>query len=156
MNYTQSFEEFSSGLGPTDLALYAGIGIVLYILFKDKLSPVQKMLLDLVESFKSRPAPVPAQAPVVNGPVQSPSASNIYNKPDITKFLKPVVPPNNVNVVPAVEDKDEVFFELITSWKKTRDLAEQYSCEKALEMLDNVFQYLSPKQCDQVETSTNE
>lgn len=157
MNYTQSFEEFSSGLGPTDLALYAGIGIVLYILFKDKLSPVQKMLIDLVESFKGHPAPAPVQAPVVNGPVQPPSVSNIYNKPDITKFLKPVVP-NNVSVVPVPteENKDEVFFELISSWKKTRDLAEQYSCEKALEMLDNVFQYLSPKQCDQVENSTNE
>ena len=29
MNFTQSFEEFSSGLGPMDLALYAGIGIIL-------------------------------------------------------------------------------------------------------------------------------
>ena len=42
MNLTQSFEEFSSGLAPMDLALYAGIGIILWVLFKDKLSPVQR------------------------------------------------------------------------------------------------------------------
>ena len=45
MNYmTQSFEEFSKSLGPTDLALYAGAALVLWVVFKDKLSPVQKLL----------------------------------------------------------------------------------------------------------------
>jgi hypothetical protein len=53
MNFSQSFEEFSSSLGPTDLALYAGVGIVLWVLFKDKLSPVQKIVLDLVNKVKS-------------------------------------------------------------------------------------------------------
>ena len=48
MNFTQSFEEFSSGLGPMDLALYAGIGIILWVLFKEQLSPVQKILTDLI------------------------------------------------------------------------------------------------------------
>ena len=41
MNYTESFDEFASRLGPTDLALYAGAGLIISILFKDKLSPVQ-------------------------------------------------------------------------------------------------------------------
>ena len=38
MNFTQSFEEFSAGLGPMDLALYAGVGIVIWVLFKDQLT----------------------------------------------------------------------------------------------------------------------
>jgi hypothetical protein len=53
MNFSQSFEEFSSSLGPMDLALYAGVGIVLWVLFKDKLSPVQKIVIDLVNKAKS-------------------------------------------------------------------------------------------------------
>ena len=50
---TQSFEEFSSSLKPTDLALYAGAALVLWVLFKDKLSPVQKLLMGLVEKGKT-------------------------------------------------------------------------------------------------------
>lgn len=54
MNYmTQSFEEFSRSLNPTDLALYAGAALVLWVLFKDKLSPVQKLLMGLLEKGKS-------------------------------------------------------------------------------------------------------
>ena len=49
MNYSQSFEEFSSSVGPTDLALYAGVGIALFVLFKDRLSPVQKVLIDFID-----------------------------------------------------------------------------------------------------------
>ena len=41
MNYTETFQEFASKVGPMDLALYAGVGLVLWVLFKDKLSPVQ-------------------------------------------------------------------------------------------------------------------
>ena len=41
MNFTQSFEEFSKGLVPMDLILYAGIALVVWVLFKDKLGPVQ-------------------------------------------------------------------------------------------------------------------
>jgi len=126
MNYTQSFEEFSSSLGPTDLALYAGIGVVLFVLFKDKLSPVQKMLLDLFdqvkEMLKSKPAPAPA--PLV--------------RPEV--FVPNVVKP---------EDKsdNDVFFEMVAAWKRTRDLAEQYKCEEAVKSLDDTFQYLAPTVC---------
>jgi len=53
MNYTQTFEEFSKTVSTTDLALYAGVGIVLWILFKDKLSPFQKLILDNLNKFKN-------------------------------------------------------------------------------------------------------
>ena len=60
MNFTQSFEEFSSGLGPMDLALYAGIGIILWVLFKEQLSPVQKILTDLINKVKKNTPSVPS------------------------------------------------------------------------------------------------
>jgi hypothetical protein len=53
MNFTQSFEEFSKGLSTTDLALYAGVGIIVWVLFKDRLSPVQQIVLSLVNKAKS-------------------------------------------------------------------------------------------------------
>lgn len=152
MNYTQSFEEFSSGVGPTDLALYAGIGIVLFILFKDKISPIQKIILDFVNSTKEQSLPK-ENTEKSSSLVVGPTKEDVLNKPDITKFLKPLQQQVSQDVL---EDKDKVFFELISSWKKTRDLAEEYSCEGAVKMLDDVFQYLSPKQCDQVETNPNE
>lgn len=125
MNYTQSFEEFSSSLGPTDLALYAGIGVILYILFKDKLSPVQKMLLDLFENAKdtvadlSKPAPA---APVVT-----------------VKVPAPELPKTSTN---------DPFFKTVASWKQTRDLAASYKCDEAVQKLDEVFVLLSPTACN--------
>jgi len=105
MNYSQSFEEFSSGLGPTDLALYAGIGVVLFILFKDKLSPVQKVLLETfntvkenVVDFTKQPETVTVKVPVTNAPL----------------------PVNPVTKSPVLvrPDPNEVFFQLVASWKK--------------------------------------
>jgi hypothetical protein len=52
MNFTESFQEFSSRLTTTDLALYAGVGLVLWVVFKDKLSPVQKVFNDLINKVK--------------------------------------------------------------------------------------------------------
>lgn len=132
MNYSQSFEEFSSGIGPTDLALYAGIGVVLFILFKDKMSPVQKMLMDIFEKAKdtvndlSQPQPVPVKVPTPNvvGPVPTPEV---------------LVRPEN--------KENDVFFQLVASWKQTRDLASKYKCQEAVNSLDNTFQYLSPTVC---------
>ena len=152
MNYTQSFEEFSSGVGPTDLALYAGIGIVLFILFKDKISPIQKIILDFVNS--TREQSVSRKSPEKSTPIIGPATKDIFRESDITKFLSEPLRQQSPEGVP--ENKDKVFFELISSWKKTRDLAEKYSCEGAVKMLDDVFQYLIPKQCDQVETNSNE
>lgn len=125
MNYTQSFDEFAMGLGPTDLALYAGAGIVLYILFKDKLSPVQKMLLDgfeqVKEMLKSDPKPV--------------------------VVVPKVVPAPSVEPVVQSKESNDVFFSLVASWKQTRDLAEKYRCDQAVKSLDDTFQYLAPTVC---------
>lgn len=141
MNYTQSFEEFSGSLGPTDLALYAGVGIVLFILFKDRLSPVQKMVLDFLNQFKSSPKPVEVK-PVVN------SVSVTTNSP-LNSVLESINMPSPITLVK--EDDDDKFLDLILSWKQTRDLAVESGCDKAVEMLDEVFQYLSPTKCDLVE-----
>ena len=65
MNYTETFDQFASKLGPTDLALYAGVGIVLWVLFKDKLSPVQKLVLELVNKGKSLVSKNNSVVPVV-------------------------------------------------------------------------------------------
>ncbi len=70
MNFTQSFEEFSSSLGVMDVALYAGVGLVLWVLFKDKLSPVQALLVSLFNTVKSV-VPKPTGSPVVVPPVVS-------------------------------------------------------------------------------------
>jgi hypothetical protein len=130
MNYSQSFEEFSSSVGPTDLALYAGIGVVLFVLFKDRLSPVQKMLLDFVETTKKWFQDTAKPKPPVVGPL-----------PDFP------VPPTIPLVRPQPETKDAGFLDLVASWKQTRDLSKEYGCEQATEMLDQVFQYLSPVVC---------
>jgi len=72
MNYvTQSFDDFSRSLGPTDLALWAGVAIVLWVIFKDKLSPVQKLVLSLVEKVKS-------VVPAKNKVVKSVSSNDLF------------------------------------------------------------------------------
>lgn len=48
MNYSETFNDFASRLGPTDLALYAGAAIILYVLFQDKLNPVKRLVRDLL------------------------------------------------------------------------------------------------------------
>lgn len=114
MNFTQTFEEFSGSLGSTDLLLYAGLGIVLWVLFKDKLSPVQQFVLDLINKAK--------------GKISKPAL------PDLTIVNKPSVQQN-------------LFFDLVVSWKQTRDLAEKSGCQKAVEVADQMFPYLSPTVC---------
>ena len=78
MNFTQSFEEFSSGLGPTDLALYAGIGLVLWVLFKDKLSPVQQILTTLLDRLKKKASMVPIHVPPIDSVVLPKSSKRLY------------------------------------------------------------------------------
>ena len=158
MNYTQNFEEFSSGLGPTDLALYAGVGIILYVLFKDRLSPVQKMIMEFINSFK---ATEPNKAVVVKEPEVPVKSKGDINSSDLYKLLNnpayPVYKPTNNKAAEKVYS-NKVFFDLISSWKETRDLAESYACEQAVTMLDEAFQYLSPKQCgpEKAEKESNE
>ena len=123
MNFTQSFEEFSAGLGVTDLALYAGVGIVIWVLFKDKLSPIQKLLLNLFNSVKNQ---IPESVKVV--------------VPDI---------PDSFPSAPSVNTEErDVFFDLVVSWKQTRDLAVKSGCDKAVEVADQMFPYLSPNICE--------
>lgn len=124
MNFTQTFEEFSSGLAPMDLALYAGIGIILWVLFKDKLSPVQKIVKDLVDKVKDNTPSVPSLPDFVKEKVKS-------------------------------EDDSKLFFDLVVSWKQTRDLAEKSGCEKAIEVADQMFPYLSPMVCKPKEETDN-
>jgi hypothetical protein len=124
MNFTESFSEFSSRLGPTDLALYAGVGLVLWVLFKDKLSPVQELVLNLINKVK--------------GPTKTPSVS------------VPVVPKTET-VHGVNSDNDDVFFRLVVSWKQTRDLAEQSGCVEAIKVADQMFPFLSPNVCSKKE-----
>jgi hypothetical protein len=121
MNYTESFEQFSSRVTPTDLALYAGAGIILWILFKDKLSPVQKFLGDLVGGLKSK---------LNNG-----------------ASVVPVVVPDVSPVEVSKETKEDNFFKLVVSWKQTRDLAVKSGCEEAIKVADQMFPFLSPTVC---------
>ena len=129
MNFTQSFEEFSAGLGPMDLALYAGVGIVIWVLFKDQLSPVQKALMDLFNSFKNK---LSTEQP---------------NKITISV-------PEAVKSQPA--DAQNLFFDLVVSWKQTRDLAQRSGCDKAVKVADEMFPFLSPMVCSDKEIFDDE
>ena len=120
MNFTQSFEEFSSSLGVMDVALYAGVGLVLWVLFKDKLSPVQALLVSLFDTVKS-----------------------VLPKPTRLTVVVPSVVPSVVSA----ERVDDVFFRLVVSWKQTRDLAEASGCSEAVEVADQMFPFLSPTVC---------
>lgn len=119
MNYTESFDQFASKLSSMDLALYAGVGLVLFVLFKDKMSPVQKFIGTLLEKFNAL-SPLKSVAPVA------------------------VVVPN---VKPVVTSKEDIFFKLVVSWKQTRDLANECGCSEAVKVADQMFPYLSPVVC---------
>jgi hypothetical protein len=120
MNFTESFDQFSSKLSTTDLALYAGAGIILWVLFKDKLSPVQIFITSLINQLKSKTNTLPSVAlPVVVAP------TTITNKAE-----------------------EDVFFKLVVSWKQTRDLAIQSGCSEAIKVADQMFPFLSPTACN--------
>lgn len=124
MNYAQSFDEFASSLGPTDIALYAGAAIIMWILFKDRLNPVTSLVSGLVDRVK------------------------------VLLNQKPVVQPNlsvttNSSEVQRSVNKEDIFFELVTSWKKTRDLAVKAECVEAIKVADQMFPYLSPVVCNE-------
>jgi hypothetical protein len=130
MNFTESFEQFSSRLSTMDLALYAGVGLVLWVLFKDKLSPVQKAIMSLVENFRGNSA---AKSPLVS--VEVPK-------------IDPVVLPKATG---ETLSKDDTFFKLVVSWKQTRDLAEKSGCSEAVKVADQMFPFLSPNVCNKNE-----
>jgi len=126
LDYAQSFEEFSRSVKPIDLALYAGVGLVLWVLFKDKLSPVQNLVLSLVDKAKG----------LVSG---------------VRKNSAPSGTSSTFNVVPVVttnsRTNEDVFFQLVASWKQTRDLAVKSCCVEAVKVADQMFPYLSPTVC---------
>lgn len=111
MNSLETFGEFSSKLTTTDLMLYAGVAVVLWVLFKDKLGGVTQAIKNFFGNHK--PSIVVSQ-PTTNEETDSSSA---------------------------------LFFELIASWKKTRDLAEKSGCMKAVDAVDQLFPHLSPVTC---------
>lgn len=131
MDYTQTFDDFATSVGPTDLALYAGAGIILWILFKDKLSPVQTFLMGLFNTAKE----------TVSKPAEN-STPNI---------LDGVFGPPTKKATAS----SDVFFDLIASWKQTRDLAVKSGCDKAVAVADEMFPYLSPTVCSEKD-KTNE
>lgn len=125
MNYAQSFDEFASSLGPTDIALYAGAAIVAWVLFKDRLNPVSSLVSGLVDKVRG-----------------------LLNNSNVV--VKPTVPAaTNDTKVTQVTNKEDIFFELVTSWKKTRDLAVKAECVEAIKVADQMFPYLSPVVCNE-------
>lgn len=54
MNYAQSFEEFSKGLGSTDLMVYGGAALILFVLFKDQLTPLKEWVVGLYSSLVNK------------------------------------------------------------------------------------------------------
>ena len=122
MNYAQSFNEFASSLGPTDVALYAGAAVIAWVLFKDKLNPVSLLVKQLVDKVTGL----------------------LRQRTSVTKPAPAATNDSNVSV----ETKEDVFFELVTSWKKTRDLAVKAECLEAIKVADQMFPYLSPVVCN--------
>lgn len=54
MNFTESFDQFSSRVSTMDLVLYAGVGLIIWVLFKDKLVPVQQQINDIIGKFLNK------------------------------------------------------------------------------------------------------
>lgn len=119
INYTQTFEEFASSLGPTDIALYAGAALIVWVLFKEKLNPVTNLVKELLSKLKSGISSTTATVPQL------------------------------ISVAETKEKKEDVFFQLVVSWKQTRDLAVLSGCSEAVKVADQMFPYLSPNVCNQ-------
>lgn len=119
--FTESFEQFSSGLGTTDVLLYAGIALFLWYMFKDKMGGVIDLVTNLVGRATSR-VQLPSSAPVVTVPATNKSVAN-----------------------------EDVFFQLVTCWKQMRDLAVRAKCLEAVKAIDQMFPYLSPNSCNKSE-----
>jgi hypothetical protein len=54
MNYSQSFEEFSKGLTNTDLMVYGGAALILFVLFKDQLTPLKTWIVNTYNNLISK------------------------------------------------------------------------------------------------------
>lgn len=107
--YAQSFQDFAAGVKPLDLALYAGAGLVVWVLFQEKLSGLKDVVSNLL------------------GKVKLPS-------------------PQSPKLVHA--KSNDPFFQLVVSWKQTRDLAVQSGCSEAVKVADQMFPLLGPNICE--------
>lgn len=54
MNYTETFQEFSSRLSSTDLMVYGGAALVLFVLFKDKLVPLKEWATNIINNLTNK------------------------------------------------------------------------------------------------------
>ena len=63
--------------------------------------------------------------------------------------------PNFVKEKVKSEDDSQLFFDLVVSWKQTRDLAEKSGCQEAIEVADQMFPYLSPTICQPSEETND-
>lgn len=106
----EALDNFGAGLSTTDVMLYVGVAVVVYVLFQDKINAVVKTVLDKVKKVKTPALPI--------------DTGLFENEP---------------------ETQDDIFFDLIKSWKQTRDLAEAYGADKAVEIADEMFPHLVPK-----------
>lgn len=126
MNFaTETFEQFSSRLGPTDLALYAGGALILWVLFKEKLGSLYSS--DSIQKLKNLFMAKPSSSP---------------SKPQTVVVSETVT---------SKENSDDIFFQLVTSWKQTRDLAVKSGCTEAIKVADQMFPFLSPTVCSKKE-----
>lgn len=141
MNFTESFDQFSSRLTPTDLALYAGVGIALWVVFKDKLSPVQKIVLSVIQKAKELLTKKTATTDSIVSPSISvvPSSTTVATRPSAIDT-----------------NTQDIFFKLVLSWKQTRDLAVQSKCIEAVRVADEMFPYLSPNVCQEKKEGSDE
>lgn len=110
--YSQSFQDFAASVKPLDLALYAGAGLVVWVLFQEKLVGLKDVFGNLLGKIK-----LPAYTKVVS------------------------------DVKPNVKSNDP-FFQLVVSWKQTRDLAVQSGCSEAVKVADQMFPLLGPNVCE--------
>lgn len=128
--FTVNYDEFSKGMNSTNLLLYAGVGLAIFVLFnKDPLN-YAKSIVGLIKSKLS-------------GVKNSVTPLVITNT-----TTAPVTPVSPAAYEPS---KDELFFALIESWKKTRDLAVKTNCSEAVKVADQMFPFLSPNGCKKIE-----
>lgn len=126
MNFTETFDQFTSRLTPTDLALYAGVALIMWVLFKDKLGSLPKLVSTALELIKN-------------------------NLPKLSK-VNTVVPTISKS---STNETNDDFYDLILSWKKTRDLAIKTKCFNAVKEIDKIFPYLNPSVCRKEDSNEN-
>ena len=106
----EALDNFGAGLSTTDVMLYVGVAVVVYVLFQDKINAGLKTVLEKIKKVKAPELPID---------------TGLFDNDPVTQ--------------------DDIFFDLIKSWKQTRDLAEAYGADKAVEIADEMFPHLVQK-----------